>query len=73
MNKSLKAGRPSASKKQLSIADVSEPVRIKLKRISFDMPESNHRELKKYAAERGITIREVLNGLIENLLSQEKK
>lgn len=71
MNKSLKAGRPSASKKQLSIADVSEPVRIK--RISFDMPESSHRELKKYAAERGITIREVLNGLIENLLSQEKK
>ena len=36
------------------------------------MPESNHCELKKYAAERGITIREVLNGLIENLFSQEK-
>ncbi|MDO9796287.1 hypothetical protein Q7526_03470 [Glaesserella parasuis] len=33
----------------------------------------NHRELKKYAAEQGVTIREVLNGLIDELLAKKKK
>ncbi|EBR6520423.1 chromosome partitioning protein ParB, partial [Salmonella enterica] len=41
--------------------------------ISFDMTEANHRELKKYAAEQGVTIREVLNGLIDELLAKKKK
>ncbi|MCV6683343.1 chromosome partitioning protein ParB [Neisseria meningitidis] len=67
MNK-LKAGRPSANKANLSIADVSEQEDIK--RISFDMPESLHRELKKYAAEHGVTIRVVLNQLISDLLNK---
>ncbi|EAT0132697.1 chromosome partitioning protein ParB, partial [Salmonella enterica] len=52
MNK-LTAGRPSATKSKLSVADVSEQERIKW--ISFDMTEANHRELKKYAAEQGVT------------------
>lgn len=70
MNK-LTAGRPSATKSKLSVADVSEQGRIK--RISFDMTEANHRELKKYAVEHGVTIREVLNGLIDELLAKKKK
>lgn len=70
MNK-LTAGRPSATKSKLSVADVSEQERIK--RISFDMTEANHSELKKYAAEQGVTIREVLNGLIDELLAKKKK
>lgn len=37
------------------------------------MTEANHRELKKYAAEQGVTIREVLNGLIDELLAKKKK
>ncbi len=67
----LKAGRPSANKSKLSVTDMDSQER--LKRISFDMTETQHRELKKYAAEHGVTIREVLNGLIDTLLKQGKK
>lgn len=62
----LKADRPSANKANLSIDDVIKQEEIK--RISFDMSESLHRELKKYAAENGVTIRVVLNKLVSDLL-----
>lgn len=64
----LKAGRPSANKANLSIDDVIKQEEIK--RISFDMSESLHRELKKYAAENGVTIRVVLNKLVSDLLNK---
>lgn len=64
----LKADRPSANKVNLSIDDVIKQEEIK--RISFDMSESLHRELKKYAAENGVTIRVVLNKLVSDLLNK---
>ncbi|WP_260243844.1 chromosome partitioning protein ParB, partial [Neisseria meningitidis] len=64
----LKADRPSANKANLSIDDVIKQEEIK--RISFDMSESLHRELKKYAAENGVTIRVVLNKLVSDLLNK---
>ncbi|HGG9248217.1 TPA: chromosome partitioning protein ParB [Neisseria meningitidis] len=64
----LKADRPSANKANLSIDDMIKQEEIK--RISFDMSESLHRELKKYAAENGVTIRVVLNKLVSDLLNK---
>lgn len=64
----LKADRPSANKANLSLDDVIKQEEIK--RISFDMSESLHRELKKYAAENGVTIRVVLNKLVSDLLNK---
>lgn len=64
----LKADCPSANKANLSIDDVIKQEEIK--RISFDMSESLHRELKKYAAENGVTIRVVLNKLVSDLLNK---
>lgn len=64
----LKADRPSANKANLSIDDVIKQEEIK--RISFDMSESLHRELKKYATENGVTIRVVLNKLVSDLLNK---
>lgn len=64
----LKADRPSANKANLSIDDVIKQEEIK--RISFDMSEFLHRELKKYAAENGVTIRVVLNKLVSDLLNK---
>lgn len=64
----LKADRPSANKANLSIDNVIKQEEIK--RISFDMSESLHRELKKYAAENGVTIRVVLNKLVSDLLNK---
>lgn len=64
----LKADRPSANKANLSIDDVIKQEEIK--RISFDMSESLHRALKKYAAENGVTIRVVLNKLVSDLLNK---
>ena len=67
MNK-LNAGRPSKSNtsKSLSLDDLVE--NEKIKRVNFDLSESQHRKLKEYAAKQGMTIREVMTQYIETLL-----
>ena len=64
----LKAGRPSKSNQgsSLSLNDLVETERSK--RVNFDLPESQHRKLKEYAASQGMTIREVLTQYVETLL-----
>ena len=64
----LNAGRPSKANKgsSLSLDDLVEIE--KTKRVNFDLPESQHRKLKEYAASQGITIREVLTQYVETLL-----
>ncbi len=64
----LNAGRPSKSNtsKSLSLDDLVE--NEKIKRVNFDLSESQHRKLKEYAAKQGMTIREVMTQYIETLL-----
>ena len=64
----LNAGRPSKYKQgsSLSLDDLVETE--KTKRVNFDLPESQHRKLKEYAASQGMTIREVLTQYVEKLL-----
>ena len=64
----LNAGRPSKYKQgsSLSLDDLVETE--KTKRVNFDLPESQHRKLKEYAASQGMTIREVLTQYVETLL-----
>ena len=64
----LNAGRPSKSNQgsSLSLDDLVETE--KTKRVNFDLPESQHRKLKEYAASQGMTIREVLTQYVETLL-----
>ena len=64
----LNAGRPSKANKGSSLS-VDDLVEIeKTKRVNFDLPESQHRKLKEYAAIKGITIREVMTQYVESLL-----
>ena len=64
----LNAGRPSKSNtsKSLSLDDLVE--NEKIKRVNFDLSESQHLKLKEYAAKQGMTIREVMTQYIETLL-----
>ena len=64
----LNAGRPSKVNKgsSLSLDDLVEIE--KTKRVNFDLPESQHRKLKEYAARQGMTIREVMMKYVETLL-----
>ena len=64
----LNAGRQSKSNtsKSLSLDDLVE--NEKIKRVNFDLSESQHRKLKEYAAKQGMTIREVMTQYIETLL-----
>ena len=64
----LNAGRPSKANKGSSLS-VDDLVEIeKTKRVNFDLPESQHRKLKEYAAIKGMTIREVMTQYVESLL-----
>ena len=64
----LNAGRPSKANKgsSLSLDDLVE--NEKTKRVNFDLPESQHRKLKEYAASQGMTIRELMTQYVETLL-----
>ena len=64
----LNAGRPSKSNtsKSLSLDDLVETE--KTKRVNFDLPESQHRKLKEYAASQGMTIREIMTRYVESIL-----
>ena len=64
----LNAVRPSKSKQgsSLSLDDLVETE--KTKRVNFDLPESQHRKLKEYAASQGMTIREIMTRYVESIL-----
>ena len=64
----LNAGRPSKTNtsKSLSLDDLVETE--KTKRVNFDLPESQHRKLKEYAASQGMTIREIMTRYVESIL-----
>jgi len=64
----LNAGRPSKSNQgnSLSLDDLVETE--KTKRVNFDLPESQHRKLKEYAASQGMTIREIMTRYVESIL-----
>ena len=64
----LNAGRPSKSNQGscLSLDDLVETE--KTKRVNFDLPESQHRKLKEYAASQGMTIREIMTRYVESIL-----
>ena len=64
----LNAGRPSKSNQGSSLALDDLVETEKTKRVNFDLPESQHRKLKEYAASQGMTIREVLTQYVETLL-----
>ena len=66
----LNAGRPSKSNQgsSLSLNDLVETERSK--RVNFDLPESQHRKLKEYAANQGLTIREIMTRYVESLLKK---
>ena len=64
----LNAGRPSKYNQgsSLSLDDLVETE--KTKRVNFDLPESQHRKLKEYAASQGMTIREIMTRYVESIL-----
>ena len=66
----LNAGRPSKSNQgsSLSLDDLVETE--KTKRVNFDLPGSQHRKLKEYAANQGLTIREIMTRYVESLLKK---
>lgn len=63
----LKAGRPSAGKK-LSL-DAFKEAPEAVKRVNFDLPESQHKLLKKYAVDHNTSIRELLSRMVADLLA----
>ena len=67
----LNAGRPSKSNtnKSLSLDDLVE--NEKIKRVNFDLSESQHRKLKEYAASQGLTIREIMTRYVESILTRD--
>ena len=64
----LHAGRPSKINKGSSLSIDELVAEEKTKRVNFDLPESQHRKLKEYAASQGMTIREVMMKYVETLL-----
>lgn len=66
----LTAGRPSAKgDKQAVLATLNE--QIPTKRVNFDLPVDLHTQLKLYAANQGMTIKDVLSRQIELLIRNE--
>ena len=64
----LNAGRPSKANKGSSLSLDELVENEKTKRVNFDLPESQHRKLKEYAASQGVTIRELMTQYVETLL-----
>ena len=64
----LNAGRPSKANKGSSLSLDYLFENDKTKRVNFDLPESQHRKLKEYAASQGMTIREVMTQYVKTLL-----
>lgn len=60
----MMAGRPSQTKPNLTLEDLSEKSKV---RINFDIDKSSHTKLKIYAAQQGKPIAEILRNLIERI------
>lgn len=64
----MTAGRPSvrAGREETTLADLKEPK----SRINGDIPQVLHRRVKVYAAEKGITMTEILSIALSEYLSK---
>jgi len=58
---SLKAGRPSAGKKSLTLTEKAT------KRVNFNVTPDEHKNLKVYAAKNGKTVTELLKDYVRSL------
>jgi len=61
----LKAGRPSAGVRAMTMNDISSSEKVK--RVNFDLSEALHTRLKTYAAAQGKSIKDVLTEFVEAL------
>ena len=61
----LKAGRPSAGTRAMTMIDIASSEKVK--RVNFDLPEALHTKLKTYAAANGKSIKDVLTEFVEAL------
>lgn len=61
----LKAGRPSAGTRAMTMSDIASSEKVK--RVNFDLPEALHTKLKTYAAANGKSIKDVLTEFVEAL------
>lgn len=55
---------------------MSKAVKVKktsLTRVGFMLSDQKHRELKMRAAEKGLTVKDILNKLIDDFLDKEKR
>lgn len=68
-NAGMKAGRPSATKTGLSLADLAD--KKDTVRVNFDLERPDHIRLKVYAARKGKTLAEVLRDCIRELPQDE--
>jgi len=50
----------------------AEPPPVKMKRLTLDIPEPLHRSIKKKAADRGVTMAELLRQLFEEHYGSER-
>ncbi len=62
---SLSAGRPSASRKATTLADMSD--KAATVRVNFDLDRAEHMKLKIHAARTGRTIVNILRELVAGL------
>ena len=61
----LKAGRPSAGVRAMTMSDIASTEKVK--RVNFDLPEALHTKLKTYSAAQGKSIKDVLTEFVEAL------
>lgn len=65
----LKAGRPSQESRNQAATLASLGEEKGTKRINFDIPAEEFRQLKMYAAKHGLTFREIFRQHIAGLLN----
>lgn len=63
----LTAGRPSARANKSALLE-SLNDKQSMKRVNFDLSAEQHAKLKVYAAQRGVSIKEVLTQYVESLI-----
>ncbi len=57
----------------MNVTKLSKSQKNPLTRVGFMLSQEKHRELKVIAAAKGLTVKEVLNKLIDDFLAKEKK
>lgn len=67
----LQAGRPSEKRAAATLASLSD--KEEMARVNFALSRDEHRRLKVYAAEQGVTITDLFRRHIDELLAQARK